>query len=110
MTRLSINFTREEFRCKGENCHPTIAGNCGFDTVDTELLRILENVRNHFDEPVTITSACRCMAHNESVGGAHNSQHTKGRAADIIVKDVDPRIKLSEYFLRKSYLMRIVIP
>jgi len=90
MTKLSPHFSREEFRCKGENCHPTLKGNCGFDTVDTELLRMLENVRGYFDKPVTITSACRCVRHNEAVGGSHNSQHLRGRAADIIVKGVDP--------------------
>lgn len=79
--KLSINFNREEFACK---C------GCGFDTVDTELIRVLENVRNNFDAPVHITSACRCPAHNESVGGSANSQHKLGRAADIVVQGVEP--------------------
>jgi hypothetical protein len=33
---ISENFARSEFRCK---C------GCGLDTVDTELLRLLENIR-----------------------------------------------------------------
>lgn len=81
MSKLSPNFSREEMACK---C------GCGFDTVDTELLNMLENVRGYFNKPVTITSGCRCIAHNESVGGRHNSQHLRGRAADIIVKGVEP--------------------
>jgi len=81
MTRLSINFERSEFACK---C------GCGFDTVDTELIRILENIRNYFNKPVHITSACRCEAHNQFVGGSRNSQHKRGRAADIIVQDIEP--------------------
>ena len=81
MTRLSINFTRSEFACK---C------GCGFDTVDTELIRLLENIRNYFNQPVHITSACRCERHNEFVGGSRNSQHKRGRAADIIVKGIEP--------------------
>ena len=78
---LSPHFGRSEFACK---C------GCGFDTVDTELLRILENIRGYFDKPVYITSACRCIAHNEAEGGTNNSQHLKGRAADVIVKGVEP--------------------
>lgn len=81
MNKLSKNFSRSEFACK---C------GCGFDTVDTELLEILEKVRTHFGKPVTINSACRCENHNESIGGGKNSQHKFGRAADIVVKGIQP--------------------
>ena len=90
MIKLSPHFSREEFRCKGTDCHLSIAGNCGFDTVDTELLLVLEKIRGYFNKPVTITSGCRCMAYNEAVGGTANSQHTKGRAADIVVHGIEP--------------------
>lgn len=81
MNKLSVNFSRVEMACK---C------GCGFDTFDAGLLTILENVRNYFNRPITITSGCRCVEHNEYVGGRHNSQHLRGRAADIIVKDIEP--------------------
>jgi uncharacterized protein YcbK (DUF882 family) len=76
---LSRNFSREEFACK---C------GCGFDTVDVELLSILQRVRDHFAVPVTITSGCRCPTHNRAVNGAPDSWHMKGRAADIQVHGV----------------------
>tara|TARA_R110002012_G_scaffold263287_3_gene446011 strand:+ start:236 stop:586 length:351 start_codon:yes stop_codon:yes gene_type:complete len=79
--RIGKFFLREEFAC---NC------NCGFDTVDTELITILDKVRMHFAKPVTITSGCRCPEYNGKVGGALRSQHVLGRAADIQVKDTDP--------------------
>ena len=79
--KLSKHFSREEFAC---SC------GCGFDTVDVNLIRKLEKIRIHFMTPVTITSACRCNAHNESVNGAARSQHKLGRAADIIVHGVEP--------------------
>jgi|TARA_R110000787_G_scaffold55304_3_gene127759 uncharacterized protein YcbK (DUF882 family) len=78
---LSKYFQRSEFACK---C------GCGFDSIDSETLSILENIREHFDSPVTINSACRCVEHNASVGGASKSQHVRARAADIVVKGVDP--------------------
>lgn len=78
---LSPHFSRDEFAC---NC------GCGFDTVDTETLEVLEAVREHFDSPVTITSGCRCTSYNRKVGGATNSQHRFARAADFQVEDVEP--------------------
>jgi len=90
MTKISEHFDRDEFRCKGENCHPSGTGNCGFDTVDVGLVNLLERIRQHFDKPVIINSGCRCMAHNEREGGSRNSQHVKGRAADIVVVGIEP--------------------
>lgn len=81
MEKVSKHFVRSEFQCR---C------GCGFDTVDIGLINLLEAVRNHFGKPVIITSACRCPEYNESVGGAHNSQHKLGRAADIVVADTKP--------------------
>jgi uncharacterized protein YcbK (DUF882 family) len=81
MGDISACFDREEFAC---SC------GCGFDTVDAELLVILDKVRFHFDRPVMINSGCRCPSHNGAVGGAVRSQHVLGRAADIVVMDIDP--------------------
>jgi uncharacterized protein YcbK (DUF882 family) len=81
MGDISKHFSREEFACK---C------GCGFNTVDIELLDVLVEIRTHFDDAVTINSACRCRKHNGSVGGGANSQHIYGRAADITVEGVSP--------------------
>jgi len=72
-------FKRKEFACK---C------GCGFQAVDVELLDILELVREFFNEPVIINSACRCEKHNAEVGGTKDSQHVKGMACDIVVKNI----------------------
>lgn len=78
---ISPHFKRTEFAC---------ACGCGFDTVDVETIRVLEVVRQHFMLPITITSGCRCKDHNEKIGGAKNSYHTQGRAADFKIKGLDP--------------------
>ena len=80
--KLSDNFDREEFTCK---C------GCGQDTVDWGLLSIVEQVREHFGQPVTVTSGNRCVSWNQTVGGQPNSQHLKGKAADIVVQGVASR-------------------
>jgi len=93
MGDLSDHFSRWEFRCK--------CGNCNLDTVDVELLRILEAIRAHFDRPIEVTSGFRCLAHNRAVGGAApdsadnnmgGSQHLYGRAADIKINGIDPAL------------------
>ena len=49
---------------------------------------LLQRIRDHFGQPVTITSGYRTARHNAAVGGAAFSQHCYGRAADIRVKEV----------------------
>ena len=84
-------FKREEFACK---C------GCGFTTVDVDLLEVLEDVRQNFDSPVNITSACRCTNHNTSVGGEVKSKHLFGLACDIQVNNVTPK-RVQDYLLNK---------
>ena len=83
MKKLSPNFSRYEFACK---C------TCGQDTVDAELLAVLEDIREHFGRAVTINSGNRCKNYNETIGGVKHSQHLTGRAADIVVDGVDSAV------------------
>jgi uncharacterized protein YcbK (DUF882 family) len=80
--KLSKHFSRHEFAC---------SDGCGFDTVDVATLEILEAIRTHFNAPLEVTSGARCVEYNASIGGAENSQHTYGRAADIQVSNVSPK-------------------
>lgn len=75
---ISSHFKINEFKC-----------NDGSDEIriDTELVAILEMVRNAFKKPVVITSAYRTLAYNKQVGGASSSKHLDGMAADIIVNE-----------------------
>ena len=80
MGDLCEYFSRSEFEC---SC------GCGFDTVDIETLKVLEDVRHHFGRPVVINSACRCSSYNKEIGGSNKSQHVLGRAVDIVVSGID---------------------
>lgn len=80
--RLTQHFKAEEFRCKDGTKEFLWA---------IELLEVLETIRNHFNEPVIINSGYRTPTWNTRVGGAKNSYHVKGMAADIRVKNVSPK-------------------
>ncbi|MGL4763829.1 MAG: D-Ala-D-Ala carboxypeptidase family metallohydrolase [Aeromonas sp.] len=77
--KLSKWFTRKEFKCK--------CNKCDHQTVDAELLMVLDDVREKFG-PVVITSAHRCLQHNRSIGSSDGSQHVRGCAADFRVSDL----------------------
>lgn len=80
--KLSNNFKAYEFACKGNDCNTV--------KTDEKLVLYLQNIRTHFGKPITINSGYRCASHNKKAGGAKSSYHTKGQAADIVVKDISP--------------------
>ncbi len=75
---ISKHFNRGEFACR---C------GCGFDVVDVELSMLCEFVRNFVKHPVNVNSGCRCKQHNFKEGGAVNSKHLLGKAADLEILD-----------------------
>ena len=91
--KLSEDFSREEFQC---NC-----GNCDYDTVDSELIDVLQKLRSYIGEPIKITSGNRCPEYNQVVCGAKASYHIRGRAADIQVEGASPSV-IQEY-LKTAY-------
>ena len=82
--KVSEHFVSTEFDCHGSGC-------CSQTVVNEKLIEYLEKIRNHFNAPITITSPYRCPTHNARIGGAVGSRHSKGDAADIVVKGVAPR-------------------
>lgn len=80
MGDLSKNFSRTEYECK---C------GCGFNTVDVELNRVMQELCNHYGKKIIITSGNRCAAYNHIVpGAAKDSQHQYGKANDFVVDGV----------------------
>lgn len=56
----------------------------------------LDEIRDLYKSPIILTCAARCAAHNVKVGGARDSNHVKGTAADI---EYTPQLAM---FLRAS--------
>lgn len=44
---------------------------------------VLDPLREKYGKPIKVNSGYRCPKHNLAVGGATQSQHMKGEAADI---------------------------
>jgi len=66
-------FRPEEFACP---C-------CGRVYVLERLVRLLDLVREAWGAPIRVESGYRCPDHNRRIGGAPNSAHVIGAAADI---------------------------
>ena len=87
------NFTRDEFACK---C------GCGFDEIDPLLVSTLQRLRDEVQRPVVVNSGCRCRSHNAAVKGAPQSQHMRGKAADIRIDGMTSQQIVD--ILRRLYL------
>jgi len=53
--------------------------------IQPELRNVLIRIARAWGQNLTITSAYRSPAYNESVGGAKNSMHQQGKATDIVM-------------------------
>jgi hypothetical protein len=90
MTMLTEHFTLEEF------LYSDTAVACGIDNTPTDAIvqnltrvaEVLEEVRRIvLDQPIFITSGYRCPDLNTACGGAANSAHLSGLAADFVCTD-----------------------
>lgn len=74
--QLAKNFRVREFACKDRS-----------DTIliDDALVVALQQLRDYFNKPVIIGSGFRTDTYNARIGGARNSLHLRGMAADIDV-------------------------
>lgn len=78
--KLSENFRVREFACS-DHSDPVF--------IDSDLVGLLQSIRNHFGQPVRLTSGYRTAAYNSTLkNAARYSQHLYGRAADIRVDNV----------------------
>lgn len=54
------------------------------------IVNCLQPIRDKLSKPMICTSGFRNNALNKLVGGAQNSQHTKGQACDFVVNGMTP--------------------
>jgi uncharacterized protein YcbK (DUF882 family) len=77
--QLSTHFHLSEFICK--------CGKCDDHPIDMALIDLLEAIRAELPSiggsVLKINSGYRCPSYNARIGGAKNSQHMLGKAADM---------------------------
>lgn len=85
--QLTEHFALEEFttsstaKARGiDNC---VSSQRIIENLRNLCEQVLEPLRSYANQPITISSGYRCKALNKVVGGARNSQHMTGEAADI---------------------------
>ena len=104
--KLTKNFSLEEMY------RSDTAQRCGIDNKPqteevVENLRalcteVLQPLRDHLGKPVVVSSGYRCKDLNRKVGGVENSQHLKGEAADIKVRDREELIDVMRYIMDET--------
>lgn len=86
--KLTEHFKLKEFFCK-----------CGCELPQAVIPHLKETAlalewsrELHRGRPISITSGYRCPKHNAKIGGAKNSFHMRGQAADFVVSGVAPKV------------------
>ena len=87
---MTKNFKIEEFECKGnlKGCECKMPEEV-YNNIQ-ELAENLQIIRDELGEPIKINSGWRCENYNRKINGVKRSQHIKGKAADIRVKNLTP--------------------
>ena len=86
---LSTNFSFDELT--RSSSHPELVpanqkeAEQYLDDLRNQCVYILQPLRNLLGKPITITSGFRGASLNKAVGGSPTSDHSTGRASDIVV-------------------------
>jgi uncharacterized protein YcbK (DUF882 family) len=83
---LTKNFSLQEFNSKDGSPMPKEV----FENIIL-LANNLQVLRDELKASIKINSGYRSPAHNKKIGGAKNSTHTLGMAADIVVSGFTPK-------------------
>lgn len=83
-------FKIKEFVCRGS----------GENEIQQELIDRLDKLREEFGQSIRVTSGYRSPEYNKKIGGAPNSTHMLGIAADLAARDLDRLYELAQkYFM-----------
>lgn len=83
--KYTKNFEPKEFRCEcgGRYC-------CGYPSyMKMHELTLIQDIRDHWGRPVTVTCGLRCKTYNKKLNGSiTNSKHLTGQAIDFYQQGV----------------------
>lgn len=87
---ISKNFALDEFTKSKKAKELGISNEPDIDAlmnIQQLVNNVLQPLRTGLGVPITVTSGYRSPALNQAIGGASNSQHMQGQAADIVSND-----------------------
>jgi uncharacterized protein YcbK (DUF882 family) len=84
--QLTKNFNLSEF-ASNDGGEFTLEAKLNLEVLSKQL----QIIRNHFGRAIQINSGYRSKEHNKAIGGASNSYHVKGMAADMRIEGVSPK-------------------
>ncbi len=87
------NFRSDEFVCK---C------GCGRVKIESEIVLVLQRLRDYLRKPVIITSAYRCPSYNKEIGGVSSSAHVFGLAVDIACTNSEDRYYIVKFLITQT--------
>jgi len=102
--RLSDNFYLSEFT-QSETAARKGIDNTPPDFAINNLRRtaeLLQLIRNKIGKPITITSGYRSPELNVAIGGAKNSDHTRGNAADFVCPSFGSAKELAQMIINSK--------
>lgn len=91
--KLSQNFSLGEFTQSASAAKLGISNEPTPEVVENlqQLVTyLLQPLRTALGLPLRVTSGYRSLAVNKAVGGVKTSQHSQGKAVDIVVQGVEP--------------------
>ena len=90
---MSVHFTLDELIFSQEAVRKNIDNTPSAEIKKNleVLMNKLEEVRTLIGKPITVSSGYRCKELNTLIGGAANSAHIQGLAADINCSGMTPR-------------------
>lgn len=99
--QISKNFNEREFQVNSHGFINTPDLEASHN-IDYLVEKVLQPARDELGEAIIITSGYRCYRLNNAVGGAKNSQHLRGEAADIKPKTPGNYQRLWEILSRNA--------
>ena len=93
-------FKEKELCCKCCGQLPPFAR----ENIEALVENVLDPLRERYGKPIVVNSGYRCAKHNREVGGATNSQHMCGEAADI-----RPTTNFTNYTNELKLLRQLII-
>ena len=98
---ITRNMSHDEFKCRCAHSE------CTTTTIYIPTARSFQQLRDHLQIPLRITSGFRCQKHNKSVGGSDNSYHKLGTAVDIAVPE---SMYIEDFKAEAEKFFDIVVP